>query len=226
MKNLAFGFLMVIGGTAAAQDIANVRTFQEDGKAVIMYDLLSMDPAKEFYVKIFSSSDGGKTFNSLLTKATGDVNTMVKAGNNRMAIWDVMKETNLAKGDFVFRVDALTIGPSGALPSWEDRGVFVQFLDVAKTGNDVAVVFSLRNKSSVSTQFILSNFTVVDDQQRFCSTITGDIGQLFTIPVKDSHIFTFIVKEVSPTAKSFTQMKFNASVINIDLKSLPITSAN
>jgi hypothetical protein len=221
--------LLVLAGalnSVLAQDISNVRAFQEDGKAVIVYDLLSVDPAKEFYVKIFSSSDGGKTYNTLLTKATGDVNTMVKAGPNRMAVWDVMKETSLAKGDFVFRVDALSIGPNGVLPAWEDRGIAVQFLDVTKTGSDVAVVFSLNNKSSAATQFILANFTVVDDQQRFCSEITGDVGQLISIPLKTSKIMTFIVKNVSPNAKAFTQLKFNATAITVDLKNLPIIPAN
>jgi hypothetical protein len=90
----------------------------------------------------------------------------------------------------------------------------------------VAVVFSLNNKSSAATQFILANFTVVDDQQRFCSEITGDVGQLISIPLKTSKIMTFIVKNVSPNAKAFAQLKFNATAITVDLKNLPIIPAN
>src|SRR6267142_7181892 len=92
-----------------AQDIQNVNAFQENGKAVIVYDLLSVDPSKEFYVKIFCSNDGGKTFGTMLSKVSGDVNTMVKAGQNRMAVWDVLKESSTAKGDFVFKVDAISV---------------------------------------------------------------------------------------------------------------------
>jgi hypothetical protein len=217
-----FAFVLCAAHVAIAQDVSNVRAFQENGKAVVVYDLLSTDPTKEFYVKLFCSLDGGKTFGSMLSQVTGDANTMVKAGMGKMASWDVLKESSSAKGDFVFRVDALSVGPNGVLPSVEERGVKVQFLDISRTNADVTLMLSITNKNPGNSQFLVANFLVVDDQDKICRDIVGDVGKLVVIPVNEKRIISITVKNVSPNAKAFSQFEFNTSGVGVKQKNLPI----
>ncbi len=208
-----------------AQDIQNVNAFQENGKAVIVYDLLSMDPSKEFYVKIFCSNDGGKTFGTMLTKVTGDANAMVKAGQNKIAVWDVLQESSTAKGDFIFRVDAISVGPNGVLPSITERGLTAQFLDITKAGDDVSIVIAFTNKNPDPIQLICANFLVVDDHDKICRDVIG-ANKLIPVGSGEKKTASFIVKNVSATAKGFSQLEFSASLISVRLKNVPFVAIN
>jgi hypothetical protein len=164
-RYLFFGFYAIsftLSTSTEGQSISNVQSFQEDGKAVIVYDLLSTDPSKEFYVKLFCSTDGGSAYRPILTQVTGDVNNIVKTGNGKMAIWDVQKEANSTKDEFIFRLDALSVGPNGVLPSYMERGVVVQIMDVMRSGKDVSLLVVVTNRNSSLNQFVFANFLVVD----------------------------------------------------------------
>ena len=209
-----------------AQDISNIRAFQEGNKAVIVYDLLSTDPNKEFYVKIFPSTDGGKTYGSMLNFVTGDANGIVKAGMGKMAVWDVMKESSSAKGEFVFRIDASSIGANGALPTHEGNNVKIQFLDVARTGNDVLIKAQLTNQNPTITTLIFANFLVVDDNDRICRDFSGDINKVVSIGLNEKKVVSFLVKNVDPSAKAFSQFDFSCSAFSLKLKNLAFLSSN
>jgi len=223
LVSVVSGFLLF--PSLFAQDIQNVNAFQENGKAVIVYDLLSVDASKEFYVKIFCSSDGGKSFGTMLTKVSGDDNTMVKAGRNKMAVWDVLNESSSAKGEFVFKVDAISVGPNGVLPSITDRGITVQFLDIAKSGNDVSIVVSFLNKNAEAATVICANFLIIDDNDKICRDVVG-ANKIIQLNQGEKKTSSFIVKNVSPTSKGFSQFEFNASAVVVRLKNLPFIGTN
>jgi len=206
------------------QDITNVRAFQENNKAVIVYDLLSTDPKKEFYVKLFASTDGGKTYGNMLSEVTGDANGIVKAGNGKMAVWDVLKESNSAKADFVFRLDASSVGADGVLPSYEGNGVNIQFIDIARSGNDVVLKALMSNKTQLNSQFIFANFLVVDDTDRISREFGGDINRILTVEQGQKRVISFVVKNVNPAAKHFSQFDFAGSGLFVKLKNVPISS--
>ncbi len=83
------------------QSISNVRTFQEDDKIVIYYDILSLNPNKTLFITAEKSTDGGKTFGTRLTEATGDINKNVKVGSQKQIVWDAKKE-GFISNSFVF----------------------------------------------------------------------------------------------------------------------------
>lgn len=224
-KYIISGLFIALAIPVFSQGIANIRTFQEDKKAIVVYDLLSIDPSKEFYVKLFASADGGKTFGPMLSKVSGDANTIVKPGMGKTAVWDVLKEWDKAKDDFVFRVDAISIGPNGSLPTVDDKSGQIQFLDISRTANnDVVIMFTILNKNPESSQFICANFLVVDDQDRLCRDFGGDASKLVNVPLNTKKVVTVTVKNINPDVKSFTQFDFNVSSMRVRLKDLAILS--
>jgi hypothetical protein len=231
MTKFLTGWLCLLGFMAirvesSGQDISNVRTFQENDKAVIVYDLLSTDPNREFYVKVYCSMDGGKTFGPMLTQVSGDANGIVKAGMNKMAIWDVLKESSMSKGDFVFRLDASSIGANGVLPKYDENQVTLQFIDIARTGNDVVLKALLTNRNPNLSQFIFANFLVVDDTDRICREFSGDVSKLVVVALNEKKMITFVVKNVNQAAKSFSQFDFSGSGLAVRLKNIPILSGS
>jgi hypothetical protein len=219
--------LAIITSGAAAQKISNVQVFQEDNKAVIMYDLLSMDSNKEFYVKLYCSTDEGKTFGPALTFLSGDANSIVNPGQGRKIIWDVLKESTTAAGNFVFRVDATSVGAKGVLPSVDDnKGTTLQFLDVARAGKDVSLVMALTNKSAASVQVILANFLIVDDHDKIYREFAGDVNKPISVASGEKKTIIATIKNVNPEAKAFSQLDFNASSVIVRLKNIPIVTEN
>lgn len=229
MGNYRIGSLYLLGVMAVClnargQDISNIRTFQENDKAVIVYDLLSTNPSREFYVKLYCSTDGGKSFGPVLTQVTGDANGIVKAGLGKMAVWDVMKESSTAKGDFVFRLDAASIGVNGALPTYESSEATIQFIDVSRSGKDVVLKALFTNRNPLSTTYIFANFLVIDDSDKICREFSGDINKAISIALNEKRLISFVIRNVNPAAKSFSQFEFSGSGLAVRLKNIPILS--
>jgi len=229
-KNVLILSVLLIGSLLSAeligQDISNIRAFQEGNKAVIVYDLLSTDPNKEFYVKIFPSTDGGKTYGSMINAVTGDANGIVKAGMGKMAVWDVLKESSSAKGEFVFRIDASSIGANGALPTHEGNNVKIQFLDIARAGDDISIKAQITNKNPTISSLIFANFLVVDDNDRICRDFSGDINKVISIGQNQKVMVSFLVKNVDQSAKAFSQFDFSCSAFSLKLKNLAFLTSN
>ena len=59
----------------------------------IVYNLASTNPKQIFYITVFVSLDGGKTFTqNPLKQVSGDVGKNITEGMNKKIIWDVLKE--------------------------------------------------------------------------------------------------------------------------------------
>lgn len=224
MKKNLYLLSVLFCNSIYAQEVSNIVAFQESGKAVIKYDLLSMDVNKEFLVKIFSSMDGGKTYGGALTQISGDANKLVKSGPNRMAVWDILKEAPSAKGEFTFRIDALSVGANGALPTINEKDISVQFLDLSKTGTNGNITFVVTNKSQNPFTLILANIQVVDDQDKIVRDIAGDVGRAYAIPPGEKRTANLIMNGISPNAKGLSQLDFNAGFLSIHLKNLSFTT--
>ncbi len=135
------------------------------------------------------------------------------------------KEWDKAKDDFVFRVDAISIGPNGSLPTIDNKVCQIQFLDVSRTANnDVIIMFSLENKNPEANQFICANFLVVDDQDKLCREFSGAANQLTIVPYNQKKVLSVVVNNVNPEVKGFTQFDFNVSNTPVRLKNLQILS--
>ena len=94
------------------QDVSNVRSYEEDGKMVILYDLLSQTDTKLFFIKLSSSDDGGKSFAPITSGIDGDANTLVGNGFNHVIIWGYSNEIASQEKDFIFKVEAFLLNKS------------------------------------------------------------------------------------------------------------------
>lgn len=88
---------------ASTQEVRNVKFEQAGKKIIIYYDL---DGRKDYNVKVFCSTNNGKSWGSPLKEVSGDVGGFQRSGKNRMIIWDVLNEKEELSGDISFKVEA------------------------------------------------------------------------------------------------------------------------
>ncbi len=108
----------------------------------------------------------------------------------------------------------------GCYPVSQTEGITVQFLDIAKSGNDVSVVVSFLNKNAEATSVICANFLIIDDNDKICRDVVG-ANKIIQLNPGEKKTSSFTVKNVSPTSKGFSQFEFNASAVVVRLKNVP-----
>lgn len=87
-----------------AQKVENLR-FEQVGKQIIIYyDLNETQTGQNFEVKVFCSTDGGKTSGSQLRQVTGDAGSSITGGKGKKIIWDVLAEREKLIGDILFEI--------------------------------------------------------------------------------------------------------------------------
>ena len=78
--------------------------FEQAGKKIIIY--YDLNGKKDYNVKVYCSTNNGKSWGSSLVKVTGDVGTFQKPGKDKMIIWDVLSERDELTGDIAFKIEA------------------------------------------------------------------------------------------------------------------------
>ncbi|HEC44033.1 MAG TPA: hypothetical protein ENI20_14520 [Bacteroides sp.] len=100
-------FFLSIPITSFSQKIENVFSEVSDYKINIYYDLLGIADDQPVFVKVFVSTDGGKSYGEALKSVIGDVGLVVGGGERRHIIWDVFEEVNeLVSESVTFKVKA------------------------------------------------------------------------------------------------------------------------
>ncbi len=88
MKMIFLVVGLLISSTVLAQKgVSNVRTEQQDSILYVFYDLNTSSD-----VSLYFSIDDGKTFSGPLSYVSGDVGSGVKAGSEKLIVWDIVKE--------------------------------------------------------------------------------------------------------------------------------------
>lgn len=95
-----------IASTLQAQSISNIRTQLRDGQIEIRYDLSAPAANYEFKIEVYSSFNN---FSSPLTMVSGDVGAGVKAGNNKVMVWQARTEAKGYKGELQFELAATPV---------------------------------------------------------------------------------------------------------------------
>lgn len=81
-----------------AQDVTNVRFEMTRNTVVIHYDLDSADDSSKYYVSVYPSVDGGKTFGPKLKEIKGDLKN-ITTGRDKTIFWNFRKEYLEKDGD-------------------------------------------------------------------------------------------------------------------------------
>ncbi|MCK5642376.1 MAG: hypothetical protein KAJ19_16335, partial [Gammaproteobacteria bacterium] len=90
-----------------SQKIENVVSEVSGSNIHIYYDLLEAANGQPVFIRVFLSTDGGKSFGEPLKSVTGDVGMVVGSGRRKQIIWDVFAEVDELVSDSVkFRVKA------------------------------------------------------------------------------------------------------------------------
>jgi hypothetical protein len=104
---ILFTVLILIPVNCFTQRIENVRPEISGEKILIYYDLIGIEANQSVIVKVFMSTDGGKTYGEPLKSVTGDVGVVVGPEENKCIIWDVFKdEDELVSVNVKFKVKA------------------------------------------------------------------------------------------------------------------------
>jgi hypothetical protein len=103
---IIFLFILFINSPVIifSQKIVNPR-FEQSGKQIIIYyDLEGSKPSQTYDIQIFCSTDGGITFGKALTKVTGNVGPLSKAGIGSRIVWEVLSERENLIGNVMFEI--------------------------------------------------------------------------------------------------------------------------
>lgn len=131
---LAIVMLAMDFSIVQAQRVENVRAVVQGKTVVVTYDLVGTAMGKNVSVKLYYSSDGGRTYVGPLFSVTGDVGEKVSSGLNKKIVWDALKhEEWLLAESAVFRIELEFIGIG------DDRNV----TDKTYSVGDVVPVYSL-----------------------------------------------------------------------------------
>lgn len=111
MKIAFIIFFVCIGFAVNAQKIHHVRTIVSDKKFTIKYDI-SGPEGQICLVRLFVSTDDGKTFEREVKDAIGDVGENIKIGKKKKIIWDTSNENlDIAKMKFSLQIQAIGLPP-------------------------------------------------------------------------------------------------------------------
>ena len=107
MKYLFFilVFLLLTVKLTNAQSVTNIH-FEQAGKQLVIYYDLSGDPESTWFIDVYCSQDGGKTWRSPLEKLSGAAGKGIKPGPNQKVTWDVLQERENLEGEISFKVEA------------------------------------------------------------------------------------------------------------------------
>jgi len=87
-----------------AQEIKNVRFYQDSNKIIITYDLISTSRGL-FDVTAYYTIDNGKTFIPLISTA-GDIGKDIEKGENKKIIWNVLDDNDGIINEIQFKIVA------------------------------------------------------------------------------------------------------------------------
>ncbi|MBN2519351.1 MAG: hypothetical protein JXB17_02505 [Bacteroidales bacterium] len=114
MRNfLILGILSLIGINLTGQaTIDNVRIFHDENYIYVYYDFNNIKSDQAYFVSLYMSTDGGKTFLGPLKAVSGDVGKVI-GGKYKKITWDVLKDVPYLEGNIVFDVRAVLIDKTG-----------------------------------------------------------------------------------------------------------------
>lgn len=92
-------------GLLSAQSIQNV-DFNRDGQNILISYSLSGDNNSTYFIEVYCSEDGGKTYGPALKAVTGDVGPGIRPGKNKTIRWDVLSDKDELTGQIIFDVVA------------------------------------------------------------------------------------------------------------------------
>ncbi len=106
-QSILFIILILTPVDCFSQRIENVHPEIAGEKIHIYYDLIGIAADQPVIVKVFMSTDGGKTYGEPLKSVAGDVGIVVGSGENKCIIWDVFEEVDeLVSVNVKFKVKA------------------------------------------------------------------------------------------------------------------------
>jgi sulfatase modifying factor 1 len=112
MKKTRLLLLFCLGTLQAySQSISNTDFTVNGSQIIVTYDLNATDAKQTFDVSLYISKDNGSIWQGPLTYVMGNVGKAQTAGNNRLIIWDAIREYGTLKGSIGFRVQAKVNNP-------------------------------------------------------------------------------------------------------------------
>ncbi len=108
--------LILLSADVLAQKIENIRPEIIEDRIRVYYDLMGIAADQPVIVRIYLSTDGGKTYGEPLKSVTGDVGIVIGPGQDKRIIWNVFDEVEELVSDdvrFMVKADLLQSGSEG-----------------------------------------------------------------------------------------------------------------
>jgi hypothetical protein len=107
MKNNILIICFIISSISLfGQNAENTRFKIYGNRLAVYYDINTPNWNHNYKAEAFYSTDGGSSFNRMLSNAEGDIGSKIKPGKNKKILWDVLKEVGKFEMDkLAFKVD-------------------------------------------------------------------------------------------------------------------------
>ncbi len=211
-----------------SQSVSNVRAFEEDGTVMIVYDLFTTKPEKEFYVSLYASKDNGNTFKAVY-EAKGDVDKNVKTGTERTITWEPASGHVVS---LVFKVEAQAkrekeTSMALIIKNFNHSSGNLELLSVERERTTIEFIFSfINNRKKGEDTFAAANFFLLDDKEKVHREaemeINGHEGNAFNVKSGQAQILKLRIKDIPENVISFSKVEFNLSEIAVKFADVKI----
>jgi hypothetical protein len=208
--------LTFVAHRAAAQEIVNVRAFQQGQTIGVSYDLLATDNTA-FLIKLLVSQDGGATYIPVHNDLSGDVNKLVSRGIGKLIIWDYQKQQDVKGDNLLFKILAkpLDSDKNDGTRKIEDKSLVVKLRSVSRLKNDIVLTLTYYNKTLNLISTFHGNFVAEGDDGRTYSKVGQDISKLIELKSRAEVDVVIVIEEVNPEVGKFRNVRFNFGTTGI-----------
>ncbi|MBI9053344.1 MAG: caspase family protein [Bacteroidales bacterium] len=187
MKKLYFLFqiaaLALLSFTANGQQIDNLRIRTLENKVNLIYDITNEKSGQLFNVKVLCSNNGGKTFDMTLKSISGDYGKGTEGGKDKIIIWDVLKDTEKLKGNYVFKIIAVPEQIEHATDHAES--FHFELVDSYKKDHNIICALKVTNNGVKRDLKIINRLAkIYDDKGKKIEAKSSKLGRIYG---KDRH---------------------------------------
>lgn len=177
---------MTIPGIAQKIQVNNIRAEQEKENLVIIYNIEVAEKYHRFDVKLYYSTDDGKSFSDKVIEVDGDIGFNIPGGKDKKAIWRVLEEIDsLVSDNVVFKVKAELIDFGYNEMILVDGGEF-------KMGNIIGGKDEQPEHNVKINSFYIGKYEITVKQFRnFCKATTKEMPDN-NLPWIDNHPMSYV----------------------------------
>lgn len=158
-----FLILVFVVNNVNAQQIDNLQVKTLEDKVNLIYNITNEKSGQLFDVQIKCSNDQGRTFNIPIKSLSGDIGENIEGGEDKIIIWDALKDVKDLKGSYAFKIIA---EPSKIVNQTDYIEDFhFELIDFYKKDQRIVCVLKITNKGTKRDLKLINRLAKIYDNK-------------------------------------------------------------